>query len=314
MYRIIVFKGDYSMHWQFVDITGKRFGKLVAVEYVGKRNHSSYWLCQCDCGNTKEIKQAYLHCGDVKSCRCSWSKRGKDNRYWNGYEDISGTYFKNVRQSAKLREIAFDITKEEIWNQYLKQGRKCFFSGQDIHFESSNTDILKQTASVDRLDSFSPYIKDNIVICHKHINNMKYKLSYERFLFLCDKISNSEYSPISEYENIPCEIRNESLNKIESNCADKFREFDIPKHRIWDLFLSQGKKCTLSNLDLDFDYDKKRKIYPTASLDRIDSKIGYNMQNVHWIHKDINFMKWQFDIDYFISICKMIHLYNKGLQ
>lgn len=35
------------------DISGQRFGKLMAIEYTGKiKNHSAIWLCQCDCGNT----------------------------------------------------------------------------------------------------------------------------------------------------------------------------------------------------------------------------------------------------------------------
>lgn len=36
----------------------------------------------------------------------------------------------------------------------------------------------------------------------------------------------------------------------------------------------------------------------TASLDRIDDKQGYTINNVQFIHKDINYMKWQFDIKY----------------
>lgn len=34
------------------DITGKRFGRLVAQEPTElRRNGSTVWLCQCDCGN-----------------------------------------------------------------------------------------------------------------------------------------------------------------------------------------------------------------------------------------------------------------------
>ncbi len=33
------------------DLTGQRFDKLSALKYVG----ASMWLCQCDCGNEKEV-------------------------------------------------------------------------------------------------------------------------------------------------------------------------------------------------------------------------------------------------------------------
>jgi len=53
------------------DITGQRFGKLKAVRYTGKiKNHSAVWLCQCDCGNTVEVKANALTSGAVQSCGC----------------------------------------------------------------------------------------------------------------------------------------------------------------------------------------------------------------------------------------------------
>ncbi|MEA3423739.1 MAG: hypothetical protein U9Q80_08115 [Bacillota bacterium] len=53
------------------DITGQRFGKLVAKEFTGKiKNHSAVWLCQCDCGNTAEVKSNALSGGAIQSCGC----------------------------------------------------------------------------------------------------------------------------------------------------------------------------------------------------------------------------------------------------
>lgn len=36
---------------RFVDITGKRFGKLKVVSLAGKQGKQYKWLCKCDCGN-----------------------------------------------------------------------------------------------------------------------------------------------------------------------------------------------------------------------------------------------------------------------
>lgn len=54
-----------------LDITGQRFGKLVALEKVASRSGKTYWLCQCDCGNQKEIQTAHLTSGATKSCGCN---------------------------------------------------------------------------------------------------------------------------------------------------------------------------------------------------------------------------------------------------
>lgn len=53
-----------------IDITGQRFGKLVAIKRVPSRNYHTYWLCKCDCGNEKEIQTAHLTSGATTSCGC----------------------------------------------------------------------------------------------------------------------------------------------------------------------------------------------------------------------------------------------------
>jgi len=56
---------------KFIDITGQRFGKLVATKRVNKINqHGSYWLCKCDCGNECIVATGDLRSGNTKSCGC----------------------------------------------------------------------------------------------------------------------------------------------------------------------------------------------------------------------------------------------------
>lgn len=55
----------------FIDLTGKRFGKLVAVRRngLGPRGEVLY-ECRCDCGGIKTIHGRHLRNGDTKSCGC----------------------------------------------------------------------------------------------------------------------------------------------------------------------------------------------------------------------------------------------------
>lgn len=52
------------------DITGKRFGRLVAIEPVGRDNRGYVlWRCKCDCGNEKLASLKSLGHG-TSSCGC----------------------------------------------------------------------------------------------------------------------------------------------------------------------------------------------------------------------------------------------------
>lgn len=58
-------------NYKRVDITGQRFGRLVAMHPTDKRSGGSIvWHCQCDCGNTSDVSaRALMHDG-TESCGC----------------------------------------------------------------------------------------------------------------------------------------------------------------------------------------------------------------------------------------------------
>jgi hypothetical protein len=61
-------------------LVGQRFGHLVVRERRPYRNKHAgvYWLCECDCGGSKEVSTHCLSRGCVVSCGClRMSKRGK---------------------------------------------------------------------------------------------------------------------------------------------------------------------------------------------------------------------------------------------
>lgn len=54
-----------------LDLTGVRFGKLVAVKPTGlRRDRSIEWECACDCGAVSKVAAAKLRDGATKSCGC----------------------------------------------------------------------------------------------------------------------------------------------------------------------------------------------------------------------------------------------------
>lgn len=54
-----------------LDITGRRFGRLLAVSPTDERKNSKVvWLCRCDCGNEVLLSTTRLNTGNTKSCGC----------------------------------------------------------------------------------------------------------------------------------------------------------------------------------------------------------------------------------------------------
>jgi len=90
-------------------------------------------------------------------------------------------------------------------------------------------------------------------------------------------------------------------------------DFDLTIEYIWDLYEKQNKKCALSNIDIHFTNSWRTKCDQTCSLDRIDNMKGYTKNNVQWVHKDINNMKYTFTEEYFINLCKAVANTNKTI-
>jgi hypothetical protein len=62
----------------FVDLTGKRFGRLTVIaliEKASRKGKRTEYQCRCDCGNIKSITGSSLTTGNTKSCGCMKKER-----------------------------------------------------------------------------------------------------------------------------------------------------------------------------------------------------------------------------------------------
>jgi hypothetical protein len=53
-----------------IDLTGKRFGRLVVISKADRMSNQTAWLCKCDCGNEKVCLGINLKRGKTLSCGC----------------------------------------------------------------------------------------------------------------------------------------------------------------------------------------------------------------------------------------------------
>lgn len=54
----------------FEDLTGKIYGRLQVIAYLGSINKKSKWLCECSCGNNTIVNSQHLKLGHTISCGC----------------------------------------------------------------------------------------------------------------------------------------------------------------------------------------------------------------------------------------------------
>lgn len=96
------------------------------------------------------------------------------------------------------------------------------------------------------------------------------------------------------------------FNRVKERAILRNIEFLITPEQIFDKFNEQNRKCALTGLDITIERNYKKYKTMTASLDRKDSKKAYSLDNIQWVHKDINRMKNCFSEDYFIDMCKLV--------
>lgn len=96
------------------------------------------------------------------------------------------------------------------------------------------------------------------------------------------------------------------FNDLKRGAIDRGIEWNVSLEDLEIQFKKQQGLCYFSKIELIPPvFSQKRKEW-TASVDRLDSDIGYVRNNVVWVHKDINRMKWHYEVEYFVELCKRV--------
>jgi hypothetical protein len=164
------------------DITGQRFGHLVALRVDETKRKGVHWIFKCDCGREKSILGKRIRDGSHVSCGCSEMRMGNLSKTWKGYGEIPGKYWYQMINGAKSRNLTFLLTIEKAWDIFLKQDKKCALTGTPIQLNHP------KTASLDRIDSSKGYTEDNVQWVHLKVNVMKMDLSEKELYNWCEKI------------------------------------------------------------------------------------------------------------------------------
>lgn len=138
-------KDELTRQRNEIDLIGKVFGRYTVVKESGYVGHTRFWLCQCECGNIREVSTGNLTSGNSQSCGClkielQKAKVGELSSGWKGGVSEINAYFRGIILDWK--KDSFDF-----WNY------KCAITGQrgdlQIHhlfpFHKISEEFFKKT-------------------------------------------------------------------------------------------------------------------------------------------------------------------------
>ena len=90
---------------------GKKFNRLLVIEESDyKGNRQKYWLCLCECGNSKIVAGPKLRSGHTQSCGCLKLQRSLENikKGIIFVRSEEGRRFRSLSNSSKVGENAIN--------------------------------------------------------------------------------------------------------------------------------------------------------------------------------------------------------------
>ena len=139
------------------ELRGLRFGSLVVIEPIEKRNRGRVmWRCLCDCGCLCIVASSRLINGDTKSCGCLKHRKGPDNPCWDS--TITNEEREQARKHPAYKEWRLGV--------YARDGFICQRCGQDRaqlrahHIESYSDNPELRTALINGITLCSKCHKD----------------------------------------------------------------------------------------------------------------------------------------------------------
>ena len=111
------------------NLTGQRFGRLIAIRPTEERRHGSVvWECTCDCGITAFIASAELRDGKTKSCGCL-RKELAAKLSTRAHKDFIGQRFGRL---TVIRESERRLNDALLWECLCDCGNIAYATGYQL--------------------------------------------------------------------------------------------------------------------------------------------------------------------------------------
>lgn len=140
------------------DLTGQRFGRLVAVQTVSSSKGHIRWLCQCDCGREVSAFTDNLRRGHTRSCGCLQRELAVERNLIHGQSFRGGGASRLYTTWAGMKGRC-DNPANGTYEYYGGRGiRVCAEWADFLAFERwALTHGYADSLSIDRIDNNGDY-------------------------------------------------------------------------------------------------------------------------------------------------------------
>lgn len=139
---------------------GQRFGRLVVRERIkNNKKGNTWWLCECDCGNLKEVQRGNLTTGHTRSCGCLSRELTSKRSIKHGQAIGEKTKTYRAWRSMKSRCLNPNVKGYKHYGaRGIKVCERWFHS-----FENFLDDMgeVPKGLTIDRIDNDGNYEPDN---------------------------------------------------------------------------------------------------------------------------------------------------------
>lgn len=190
---------------RFIDMSGKRCGRLLVVKPVEIRHKEYAYECLCNCGNTVIVRGSYLRKKRTQSCGCLQKevtiKRSLHNTYGyiHGLQGYNGV-IRNYKRMAAARGHVWELSDDEAI-QLLRAN--CYYCGSP----PKNSLLVNHArlptiyTGIDRVNNTRGYVTGNVVACCKRCNIAKATMTLQEFKdWVCAVYANITSVPTSSHK------------------------------------------------------------------------------------------------------------------
>lgn len=191
---------------KMINITGQRFGRLVAIECVGKNeNKSCIWRCKCDCGKEITALTKDLRFGTVTSCGC--------------VHDLTGQKFGRL---TVIKKYGHNKSNAILWLCQCDCGNQVIVIGDHLrtgHTKSCgcyNLDMLRARAKHRKVRTRPYKIWADIKTRCTNPKDKNYENYGKRGITMCDEWAN-DFTKFYEWAMANGYKDNLTIDRIDNN-------------------------------------------------------------------------------------------------
>lgn len=269
------------------NLTGSIFTKT---KINAKRRKIQFHLTREDVYDMAEYQE--------EKCALTGQKLDSDNVSIDRADSNKPYTFWNTRLITKrVNFIKLTLTEGQLWDVC----KIVIDKNLNIEMPQLFKGITYGDSSViEKDDLYRDYVELKIplnVLAKKYKHRINNIVDYLNFY----KITSFD---IDETDRVDyCSISPRRYSFLKASAKSRGIDIDVSPKYLFELFLKQDQKCAISNMEIFLD--------TSASLDRIDSSLGYIQGNVQWVHSTINVMKNNISDKEFIEQLTLISNHRK---